>query len=117
VFVKSYFVLNIIFCSMLSIFELCQRKHGSCDAYIREVSESYSSRLTQDLEFIFYVPIKNTMIKNSQDKKKRAYEILHESVALPFNTESVITQRVYLSNVKLINTIPILMHHMHAHFD
>jgi hypothetical protein len=33
----------------------------------RGISECYISRLTQDLEFIFRVPIRNTMIKNGQD--------------------------------------------------
>jgi hypothetical protein len=41
----------------------------------------YISRLTQDLELMFRVSI---MIKNDQDyKKKKAYEILPESVAMP----------------------------------
>ena len=30
-------------------------------------SECYISRLTQDLEFVFRVPIRNTMIKNGKD--------------------------------------------------
>jgi hypothetical protein len=67
VFATSYFVLNMIFSSMLSIFELCQRKQGSCHVYIREISECYISRLSQDLGFIFRVPIRNTMLKNGQD--------------------------------------------------
>jgi hypothetical protein len=64
------------------IFGLCQHKQGSCHVDTREVSECYISCLTQDLEFIFRVHIRNTMIKNGQDLKK-AYEILPESVAMP----------------------------------
>jgi hypothetical protein len=66
-----------------SIFELCERKHGSCPVYVRVISECYISRWTQDLEFIFRVPIRNTMIMNGQDLKKNAYEILPDSVAMP----------------------------------
>jgi hypothetical protein len=44
---------------------------------------AYISRLTQDLEFILRVSNRNTMTKNGQDEKK-AYEILPESVAMPF---------------------------------
>jgi hypothetical protein len=50
-----------------SIFELCYHKQGSCLVYIREISECYITRLTQDLEFIFHVPIRNTMIKRGKD--------------------------------------------------
>jgi hypothetical protein len=52
---------------MLSIFELYQQQQGSCFVYIQEISECYISRITQDLQFIFRVPIRNTIIKNSQD--------------------------------------------------
>jgi hypothetical protein len=65
VFAMSRFVLNI-FSSMLSIFELCQRKQGSCLVYIRDISDYYTSRITQDLQFIFRVVIRNTIIKSSQ---------------------------------------------------
>jgi hypothetical protein len=53
--------------------------------YILELSECYISTvyIAQHLEFIFRVPIRNTTIKNVQDLKK-AYEIIPESVALPF---------------------------------
>jgi hypothetical protein len=50
-----------------SIFGLRYRKQGSCRVDTREISECYISRLTQDLEFILRVPIRNTMIKNGQD--------------------------------------------------
>jgi hypothetical protein len=69
VFITSNFVLNMIFSSMLSIFEFCQQYHDTCLVYIREISECYISGITQDLEFIFRVPIKNAITKNSQDKK------------------------------------------------
>jgi hypothetical protein len=35
--------------------------------YTREISECYISRSTQDLEFIFREPIRNTMMKNGED--------------------------------------------------
>ena len=47
------------------------RPMGSCPVYTREISECYISCLTQDLEFIFCVPIRNTMIKNGQDYKRQ----------------------------------------------
>jgi hypothetical protein len=65
----------MIFSSMLCTFEMYQQKQGSCLVYIREISECYISGITQDLQFTFQVPIRNTIIKNSQDFKK-AYEIL-----------------------------------------
>jgi hypothetical protein len=70
VFATTSFDLNIIFSSMLSIFELCQRKKCSCLIYVLDNSECYISCIAQHLEFIFCV-IRNTTIKNSQDKKKR----------------------------------------------
>jgi hypothetical protein len=57
VFATSGFVLKMIFSSMPSIFELCQRKQGSCLVSIRDISVCYISRLTQDLEFIFRLAI------------------------------------------------------------
>jgi hypothetical protein len=42
-------------------------KQGSCLVYIREISECYISRLTQDLEFIFRASIRSIMINNGQD--------------------------------------------------
>jgi hypothetical protein len=68
VFVMSSFDVNM-FSSMLSIFELCQRKQGSCLVFILELSECYISRIAQHLEFIFCVPSRNTIIKNGQDLK------------------------------------------------
>jgi hypothetical protein len=57
VFATSSFDLNIsIFSSMLSIFELCQHKQGSCLVYILEISECYISRIAQHLGFTFRVP-------------------------------------------------------------
>jgi hypothetical protein len=50
-----------------SIFGLCQHQQGPCHVDTREISECDISRLTQDLEFIFRVSIRNTMIKNGQD--------------------------------------------------
>jgi hypothetical protein len=54
VFATSSLVLNMAFSGMLSIFRLCL-------VYIREISESSISRLTQDLQFIFRVPITNVI--------------------------------------------------------
>jgi hypothetical protein len=59
VFATSSFILNMIFSSMLSIFELCQRKQGSCLVYIRKISDFNILHTTQDLEFIFRVLIRN----------------------------------------------------------
>jgi hypothetical protein len=56
--------------SMLSIFQLCHRKQGSCLVYVLKISECYISRIAQDLEFIFRVSTINTMIKNDQDLKR-----------------------------------------------
>jgi hypothetical protein len=53
--------------SFKSIFGLVYRKQGVCRVDTQKISECYISRLTQDLEFIFLVPIRNTMIKNGQD--------------------------------------------------
>ena len=57
-------LLNLAF---KSIFEACEQKHGSCHVYDSVISESYISRLTQDLEYILRVPIRNTTIKSGQD--------------------------------------------------
>jgi hypothetical protein len=54
---------------MLFIFELYQQYWSSCLVYIGEISGCYISRITQDLEFIFRVPIRNTMIKAVKIKK------------------------------------------------
>jgi hypothetical protein len=40
VFATSYFVLKMLFSSMLSSYELSQRKQCSCHVYMREISES-----------------------------------------------------------------------------
>jgi hypothetical protein len=70
VFATSRFDLYIIFHSMLSIFELCQRKQDPCLVYILVISECYISRVAQQLAFIFCVPIGNTLIKNVQYWKR-----------------------------------------------
>jgi hypothetical protein len=67
VFSTFSFDLNIIFSSMLSIFELCQSNQGSCLVYMLEISERYISRIAQHLEFKFRVPTRNTIIENGQD--------------------------------------------------
>jgi hypothetical protein len=59
-----------------SIFELCYRKQGSCLVFIRGISECYISRLTHNLDIIFRVPIRNTIIKNGQYWKRHIYKIL-----------------------------------------
>jgi hypothetical protein len=81
VFVMSNCVSNMIFSSMLSIFELCQQEQGSCLVYTWEISECYISRIAQDLEFIFRVPIRN-MIKE-QSRLKQEYKISPEFVSMP----------------------------------
>ena len=50
-----------------SIFGLCNINRARAMLTLDGASECYISRLTQDLEFVFRVPIRNTMIKNGQD--------------------------------------------------
>jgi hypothetical protein len=58
VFATPSFVLNMMFSSMLSFSKLYHRKQGLFFVYIGEISKCYISRITQDLEFIFRVPIR-----------------------------------------------------------
>ena len=60
-------LLNLPFKSIFGLYNI-NRARAMLTLY--GASECYISRLTQDLEFIFRVPIKNTMIKNGQDLKK-----------------------------------------------
>jgi hypothetical protein len=85
VFATSSFNLNITFSSMLSVFELCQHKQGLCLVYILEIYECYFSCIAKHLEFIFHVPIRNTVIKTGQDFKK-IYEISHALWLCPFKS-------------------------------
>jgi hypothetical protein len=64
----------------------------------------YISRLTQDLKFIFRVPIRNTMIKNRQDKKKRHMNFFLNLWLCPFKIEGIRGARtLYLpQNVQVI---------------
>jgi hypothetical protein len=66
-FATSTFDLNIMFSSMLSIIELCQCKQGSCLVYTLVISKCYISCIVQNLNFIFRVPIRNTIIKYGHD--------------------------------------------------
>jgi hypothetical protein len=65
---------------MLSILELFQQKQGSCLVYTWEISECYILCITQDLEFMFCVPISNTILKS---RLKQEYKISPESVSMP----------------------------------
>jgi hypothetical protein len=71
-----------------SIFGLCWHKQGSCHVDTWEISECYISCLIQDLESIFRVPIRNTMIKNGQDLKRHMKFYLNLWLC-PFNKNRI----------------------------
>jgi hypothetical protein len=67
--------------------------------YIRENCECCISQVTQDLPFIFHVPIKNTILKNSEDEK--GHKISSEPVFMILTDETaeipVIICQLFLS--------------------
>jgi hypothetical protein len=87
-FATSSFNLNILFSSILSICELCQRRQCSCLVYILEISECCISRISQNLEFIFRVPIRNIIMKNGQNYKMHTKFHLNLWLYVPISTET-----------------------------